>query len=411
MESRFRRLALFPFGLLLLGVGVVRADSGFALSPYPDAPKLAARSAILIDEATGESLFEKNADVSIPPASLTKLMTIHLAYRAVERGQYSLDSLIPIHKEDCYPDLPYRSSLMFLSAGMRVSLSELLLGMAIPSGNDAAFAVARAVSGSIEDFAREMSAEARSMGLTRTSFVEPSGLSEKNETTAREFAVFSRAYIARHPQALADLHSVKSLSFPLLKNMPEWYTGKEQAVTQENRNGLLLTYEGCDGLKTGYIDESGYNIALTASRAGTRLIAVILGGDGSTTASGTKLREENGRRLLDYGFSHFLTVRPKILSLEPVRVWKGRAKRVDLVPGTAAVFTARKEDAAIMKSDVRRDRDPIAPVHKGQALGEIVFSANGRIIQRIPLVADREVGLGNPFTRLIDGLILLFRKR
>jgi len=380
-----------------------------AFPPYPDAPTLQARSAILMDAATGDVLFELSPGLEIPPASLTKLMTIHLAYKAIQEGRFSLDSPIPIHAEDCYPDLPYRSSLLFLGPGMRVSLGELLLGMAVPSGNDAAFAVARALSGSIEDFAREMNREARAMGLTLTRFTEPSGLSEHNMTTAAEFAVFCRQYILLHPQALADLHSVRSLAFPLLRNMPEGFSGQVRPVVQDNRNLLLWDYPGCDGLKTGYIDESGYNIALTAMRDGTRLIAVILGGYGASTAEGSRTRADNGSRLLDYGFSHFKTLRPKVVSLEPIRLYKGRADQVRLEPGAELVLTARQEDLASMSVRVERDRWALAPLAKGSQVGEIIVSADGRLVKRFPLVTAEEAVKGNPLKCLWHSIILIFK--
>jgi len=155
-----------PFLVLFLWTAFSAHGEGPLSVPiYPDSPFLHARSAILLDATTGEALFEKSADLVIPPASLTKLMTIHLAYKATDAGIVSLDGLVPIMAQDCAPELPYRSSLMFLQAGMRVSLRELLAGMAVPSGNDAAFAVARHISGSIENFAIDMNREAAALGL------------------------------------------------------------------------------------------------------------------------------------------------------------------------------------------------------------------------------------------------------
>jgi serine-type D-Ala-D-Ala carboxypeptidase (penicillin-binding protein 5/6) len=388
------------------------AARGAAVDPEPGSvPTILARSAILIDAATGDVLYEKAADIPIPPASLAKLMTIHLAFEAVADGRFSMDSLIPIRKEDCYPDLPYRSSLMFLGGGMRVTLGELLVGLAVPSGNDAAFAVARAVSGSIEDFALEMTEAARGMGLSVTSFAEPSGLSERNMTTAREFSEFCRRYIRLHPSALKDLHSLASISFPLLRNMPEGYSGPERAVYQENRNTLIRDYPGCDGLKTGYIDESGYNIALTAMRSGTRLIAVILGGYGISTAEGSKTRADNGSRLLDYGFDSFMTLRPRIGPVAPIRVWKGKARTSALVPEGEVAVSVRRESAADVRVLVDPDEDAIAPVAKGQKLGEAVISLNGRILKRVPLVAPAEIPKGNFIVRAVDSIILLVKGR
>jgi D-alanyl-D-alanine carboxypeptidase (penicillin-binding protein 5/6) len=332
-----------------------------------------------------------------------------LAYKAVSEGRISLSDPVTIHREDCAPDLPYRSSLMFLEAGMRVSLKELLVGLAIPSGNDAAFAVARAVSGDIESFARDMNQEVRGFGLRNTRFVEPSGLSEKNMTTARDFSSFCRSYISLHPQALTELHSLPEIRFPLLENMPAGYKGGERAIEQKNKNSLIFDYPGCDGLKTGYIDESGYNIALTAQREGTRLIAVLLGGPGSSTVSGSVIRAMNGKKLLDYGFDHFVTMRPQIVSIKPVRIWKGKTGELALEPGSELVFTARKAEAPTIVCKVERDLEAMAPIRKGQAMGELVFSSSGKVVKRIPLVAAADVEAGNVLKRLWDGILLFFR--
>lgn len=406
MRKGFRRALAF---LILRCLPAFGQDALPLPERFPDYPALNARSAVMIDAETGEILYRKNPETVIPPASLTKLMTIHLAYRAVEEGRLSLEDPVPIYAQDCAPDLPYRSSLMYLEAGMRVSLRELLEGLAIPSGNDAAFAVARLLSGSIEDFAREMNKEALALGLSRTSFVEPSGLSEDNATTARDFAEFCRYYVSEHPQALLELHSLPQLRFPLLSNMPPGYSGRERPIVQKNRNGLVASYPGCDGLKTGYIDESGYNIALTAHRDGTRLIAVILGGYGTSTSTGSSIREDNGRKLLDYGFAHFATVRPRVVSLKPVRVWKGRKKSVELEPGGPLAFTALKEEASSIVCVTERDAETVAPILKGQRMGELVFSASGRIVRRIPLVAKDSVPAANPLARLWDSIVLFFR--
>lgn len=405
-----RALTRLLLAFVLLAPPVPAEDSPSpAFGAYPDYPAVNARSAIMVDAASGDVLYQKDADAVIPPASLTKLMTIHLAYKAVEAGRADLDALVPIYAKDCTPELPYRSSLMYLETGMRVTLRELLEGLAVPSGNDAAFAVARYLSGSIEDFAAEMNKEAQALGMARTRFVEPSGISEENATTARDFIGFCRFYVRAHPYALSELHSRQLLRFPLLANMPPGYSGRERPIEQKNRNGLISSYPGCDGLKTGYIDESGYNIALTAQRDGTRIIAVILGGYGSTTAAGTAIREENGKLMLDYAFAHFVTAHPRIVALKPVRVWKGQKRSLELEPGEDPAFTARKEEASSIICSVERDPEAMAPIAKGQKMGELVFSSSGRILKRVPLVAKEEIKPANLLQRLMDGIVLFFR--
>lgn len=379
------------------------------VASYDDRPSLQARAAILLDASTGEDLYEKNADTAIPPASLTKLMTIHLTYKAIAAGKFTLDTYVPIHAEDCAPEIPYHSSLMFLQAGMTVTVRELLQGLAVASGNDAAFALGRFQAGSLEAFAKDMNAEAQSLGLTHTHFVEPSGISEKNYTTARDFAYFCSFYLKSHPNVLTDLHSLPSINFPQRKNFPKGMR-VTRPVFQHNGNKLLASYAGCDGLKTGYIDESGYNIALTAQRDGTRLIAVILGGYGSGSRQGYTLRTLNGQKILNYGFEHFKTVRPEIKDeFKAVRVWKGKANQAGVAPLEDLALTAPLEDASAIHYEIQCDPEVVAPVSKGQTLGEIVFSANGRVLKRIPLGATADVARGNIFKVAVDSVKLFFK--
>ncbi|HOX19051.1 MAG TPA: serine hydrolase, partial [Spirochaetales bacterium] len=178
----------------------------------PSPPRVDARAIAIMEFATGELLYAQAADEPIPPASLTKLMTMHVALNAVAQGRVSLGDRITIRREEA--TLPYGSSLMYLQEGMRVPFDDLLRGMAVISGNDAAFTVARVLGGGNEGFAAMMNAEAARLGLGVTRFVEPSGLSEFNTTTAREMAVFARQYILAHPRALADYHARYSMEFP-----------------------------------------------------------------------------------------------------------------------------------------------------------------------------------------------------
>src|SRR5574344_1148313 len=267
--------------------------------PYKTVPvklDIAAESAILIDTATGSILFEKNADEIIPPASMTKLVEMYVVFNAVKAGEVTLDDVVPLPKQSWAINMPYDASLMFLAQGQTVTLRELLLGLAIASGNDASVAVAYYICGGMEPFVKRMNDAVQALGLTHTHFVESSGYSEKNVTTAREFASFARVYINTFPEALAQFHSQKQISYPLQRNLPEWEQkdGDKQAVTQYNTNKLLGVLPGCDGLKTGFIFESGYNLALTAKRYGTRFLSVTMKGPGKGTAQGNKYRVHNG---------------------------------------------------------------------------------------------------------------------
>jgi D-alanyl-D-alanine carboxypeptidase len=236
---------------------------------------------------------------------MTKLMSLHLAYRAIEEGRLRKNQLIPIGRESSFKSSPPHSSLMFLEEGQRVTLLELMIGCAIPSGNDAATALAVAVSGSVDRFVAAMNREAAALGMTSTHFVEPSGYDEGNVTSAWDFARFCLVYIREHPEAIDELHALSQFTYPKASNIPEGGRSALGPITQTNHNNLVGRLEGVDGLKTGFIEESGYNIAVTASRNGRRLLAVLMGGPGETTGEGNLQRALDAAALLSYGFYRF----------------------------------------------------------------------------------------------------------
>lgn len=373
-----------------------------------DSPSLASRSAILLDAASGEILYEKNPDIEIPPASLTKLMTMHITLEDVAQGLLSLDETVDFPRAAWAVNQPWGSSLMFLGPGQTVSLRELLLGLSVDSGNDAAVAVAHRVAGGIPAFAARMNEEAGKLGLEKTKFVEPSGISEKNMTTAREFAQFCRAYLERHPNVLKEFHSVKEFAYPKAENMSEPFKAKPGTIIQYNRNLLLGEIEGVDGLKTGFIIESGYNIALTAERSGTRLLAVLLGGPGTSSARGGRIRADDGGKLLNWGFDRFRTIKPTIERLEPLKIWKGAKGRVELEAGTALAFTVHKDRAQTLAYEVVRYQGVSAPIVKGAQLGELRFSDEKGLLKTIPLVAKEAVPAGSSLRRAADSAALFF---
>jgi D-alanyl-D-alanine carboxypeptidase (penicillin-binding protein 5/6) len=373
----------------------------------PDPPSLNARSAILIDAATGTILYEKEADLRLPPASLAKLVTLHIAMEEIESGRLSLDEIIEIDPQDCSPSIPYGSSLMYLQPGMKVSVRDLMLGAAVVSGNDAAYALARRIAGSNEEFAKMMNNEVKALGFHNLSFVEPSGLSEFNLVTARDFAFFCKKYIELHPKSLKELHSIHSIQFP----RPEHETSQYRPngiVLQYNRNPLIFSYEGADGLKTGYIIEVGYNMAATAMRNGNRFIAVLLGGSSTPYADGATQRTKDTKALLDWAFANFATARPGYILPKPLRVWFGKSIWVDPEPEGEAAATV----PAILKDRVTARIETVknirAPIYKGQKLGEIVYEIDGIKIASVNLVSGQDISKGNIFRTLLDGIQRIF---
>jgi len=376
------------------------------LTPYTaNAPEILSKAAVLIDAHTGALLYSKNPYEEIPPASLTKLMTMHIAMSEIDAGRASWDEIVPVTVQSWARSQPPRSSLMFLAPGQIVTLRELMLGMAIPSGNDAAVAVALRFAPTVEDFASNMTSEARRMGLNITRFTESSGISENNITTAEEFAFFCRQYVRLHPQALVELHSVKEFSYPTSANVSEAFKNNPQTITQENRNNLLRTFPGVDGLKTGYIDESGYNIALTAERNQTRFILITLGAENSRS------RDNDGLRLLTWVFDNFKTVRPEIGEIIKPRLWKGRADYVEFKLAGSPDFTSPINRADTLVIEYLIQEPLIAPLQQDATAGYLVISDEYGELNRIPLLTVREYEKGNIFKRIWHSILLLFKKQ
>jgi D-alanyl-D-alanine carboxypeptidase (penicillin-binding protein 5/6) len=373
------------------------------------APAIRSAAALLMDAETGAVLYAKNPDMEIPPASLTKLMTMHLILEAAAAGRISLDRPLEPPPESWAIRQPPRSSLMFLGPGQTVTLREILLGLAVSSGNDAAVAAALSAAPTMGDFVRTMNDEARRLGLVRTRFVEPSGISEHNMTTAAEFAAFCRFYLAAHPESLAEFHSVPVFAWPRESGLPPALRKNPGAVVQRNRNALLGVFPGVDGLKTGYIDEAGYHLALTAARGDTRFIAVILGAP--ARPGGDRIRDEDGRRLLAWAFDRFRTLRPVVGPLEPARLWKGRRKQAELTPGAPAAFTAPADRGKDLRITTVLQDPLIAPLEAGTRVGELVISDGEGELRRIPLLTAARYERGNIFKRIWDSIRLLFRKK
>jgi len=371
--------------------------------PYPvveaELP-IHAGSAILIDAANGCVLYEKNADEAIPPASITKLFVMYIVFQEIAAGKVTLDDIVPLPENSWAINMPIDASLMFIGQGQTVTLRELLTGLAVASGNDAGYAIASYISGSVKAFVERMNEEVKKLGLEHTHFEEPSGYSENNITTARELAKFCRVYINNYPQSLSEFHSKLEINFPLEKNLPSWQKAKgdTMAVYQRNTNGLLRTLEGCDGLKTGFIYESGYNLALTAQRDGVRFISVTMRGGGSTSKEGKKWREDDGATLMEWAFSSFADYTPEnhIEDSYGVAVTGAKGKFTRLVPAWKDVITVphifgatAQDDANAVTATVSIPKYIYGGVLAGGQYGKIVYKLGDVELETVPLVADR----------------------
>jgi serine-type D-Ala-D-Ala carboxypeptidase (penicillin-binding protein 5/6) len=377
-------------------------------APAPSLPALAkAESAILIEAETGTILYAYHPDVKIPPASLTKLITLEIALNMVESGSLELNQVIVPVQPAWATSMAPHSSLMFLGPNQHLTVDELLKGLIVDSGNDAAYEVAYLIAGSVPAFAELMNAEVAQAGFPGMHFVEPSGLSARNVITAREFAGFCRRFIHDYPDALGS-YFLRSFTYPKPSNMDPGST--VHPITQYSRNVLLRTYPGADGLKTGYITESGYNIATTAVRNGMRLISVVLGIQADNGAAGERLMTADSEELLNYGFDNFAKVTPSYPDAKPVSVWKGQAPRVVLSPKEPPVIVVPKGEAGSVSASVSQAYAVLAPVRAGQELGEIVLSADGKAIASVPLVSRAAVAEGGLPLRLADSVVLFVRR-
>lgn len=237
-----------------------------------------ARSAILVEMESGRVLFEQNADRLIAPASITKILTLYLVFDAIRQGRVRLSDKVKVSGRAACTG----GSRMGLKAGTLVSMEELIRGIAVVSGNDACVAVAEYISGSVEQFVRKMNVKARQLGMTRSHFMTPNGLPAEGQlTTARDIAKLSVAYLRRFPESLA-IHSMQSYTY-----------GNR---SRHNANRLLGKCPGVDGLKTGFVCSSGYNISATAKRDQTRIIAVVMG------AGNPWIRCSEAEKLIEAGF-------------------------------------------------------------------------------------------------------------
>ena len=384
--------------------------------PYEDdfmELNLSCGAAILIDAETGSILYEKNADRVIPPASMTKLVVMYVVFQEIATGAISLDDIVPLPPESWAVNAPPASSLMFLGEGQTVTLRELLLGLAVASGNDAAVAVAHYVSGSVDSFIERMNLEMKKLGLEKTHFVEPSGYSELNVTTPREFATFARQYILRYPEALRDYHSQLSISYPQEKNLPSWQIGKEHPIYQQNTNKLLGLMEGCDGLKTGFIYESGYNLSLTVKRGDTRFISVTMQGAGSGSAEGNDYRIKDSTTLMEWAFANYKTCYMEDISPITVPVLGGNKNAVALVPLhnrplTIPDIVTEGNPADTESSLTYRVSVPSylwGGFKAGDTVGTLEYMVGDKVLESVPIVAYSTVEEKQGLKKIVDSLV------
>lgn len=349
--------------------------------------------AVLIDAATGTVLFEKNADQQIPPASLSKLMTIELVFQALKEGRLKQDDTFFV-SENAWRKGGANSggSTMFAILDSEIKLIDLIRGVIIQSGNDACIIIAEGMSGSEESFAREMNNRAAELGFHNSRFTNSTGLPDPNHVmTARELGFLARHIITSYPE-LYKIYAETEFTW--------------NDILQHNRNPLLRSVTGADGLKTGYTSEAGYSLVGSVVRADLRLIVVVTG------LKTRRQREEEARKLLEWGFRTFeqITLFDADEEVGTARVYGGDKWSVKLVGNGPVQILLPRDARGKLRADVRYIGPLIPPVQEGDRVASLKVTSENGISLSVPLYAGEDVGRGPLHRRATDAVLDLMTR-
>lgn len=355
----------------------------------PAPPELPAKGYLLMDFSSGKPLVEQNADERLEPASLTKIVTAYVVFREIASGKIQLTDQVLVSER------AWRTggSKMFIQVGSRVSVEDLLKGMMIQSGNDAAIALAEHVAGSVEAFANLMNDHAKRLGMTASHYTNPNGLPDPElYTTARDMARVTLALIREFPDYYA------------------WYRNLDftyNKITQQNRNPLLKRDPTADGVKTGHTKAAGYCLIGSAKRGDMRLISVVMG---STTQ---KARADASLALLNYGFRFYESYRlyPAHQPIMSFRTWYGNIAELPVGSNADVVATIPRGLYDKLSAHLEKNPEfmtPLAPIAKGTQVGDIVVNFGDEELVRMPLVALEEVIEGNLLRKAVDTVLKQF---
>ena len=357
-----------------------------AIVPRP--PQIAATSYILLDARTGKVIVEENADVQLPPASLTKIMTAYIAEVEIDNGNMSLDDEVHISEKAWAT----QGSKMFVDVNSKVRVEDILRGIIIQSGNDASVAMAEHLAGSEEAFADMMNQHAARLGMTNTHFMNASGLDTEeafNIMSARDLATLARATINEHPDHYG-IYSEREFAY--------------NGITQPNRNTLLFRDSTIDGMKTGWTTAAGYCLVASGERDGMRLISVVMG-----TAS-EDARAAESAKLMTYGFRFFETLKLYDASqvLGTAKVWSGKENAVDIGITEELYMTIPRGRVADLQASLSMQETITAPITQGQVLGTVDITLDGETLYHGDAMAVQAVERAGLLKRLIDFLTMFF---
>jgi serine-type D-Ala-D-Ala carboxypeptidase (penicillin-binding protein 5/6) len=332
------------------------------------------KSAILMEKDTGEILYNKNADERLPPASMTKIMTLILIMEALEKGQITLNEKVRVSEHAA----SMGGSQIFLEAGEEMTVEDLLKGIAIASGNDASVALAEKIAGSEKAFVIKMNEKVKSIGLKNTHFVNSTGLPAENHySTAHDMAVMAKELLKYE-----DITKYTSIYEDYLRK------GTEDEFWLVNTNKLVRFYDGVDGLKTGYTSEAKYCLTATAKRGDMRVIAVAMGADT------TKKRNADVSAMLDYAFSQYNTmpVFERHEVVDQLKLLKAEKEKIDVVTeDKISILIKNGEKVENVEKLIEYDKNLTLPIEQGKPIGILKLKVNGKIVSETPLVVQEKV--------------------
>ncbi|HEU5047832.1 MAG TPA: D-alanyl-D-alanine carboxypeptidase family protein [Rickettsiales bacterium] len=345
-----------------------------------------AKQAIVVDDSTNTVLFEKNADERMHPSSMSKLMTVYIAFSRLKDGSLKLTDMLPVSEKAWR----VQGSKMFVELGNRISVEDLLQGIIVQSGNDACMVMAEGLAGSEEGFVAQMNDMAKKLGLTNSHFANPDGLSDPN-----------------HLMSARDL---ATLAHHIIHDFPEYYhyfSEKEfeyHHIKQGNRNLLLYKNTGfdVDGLKTGHTDEGGYGMVSSGKDSAGRRVIVVVNG-----LSNIRIRGEESERLLDFGFRDFTDVKAFKAGdvIEKANVWFGEQEQVGLTTAQDLELTLPKAGRDNVKFTITYDDNIPAPVTKGDHVADLKITLPSGSVKVVPLVAAESVDKLHGFHRITRALM------
>jgi D-alanyl-D-alanine carboxypeptidase (penicillin-binding protein 5/6) len=376
-----RLFSAFVFPIFLLF-----SVSSIAQMPTPAAPIIGAKSYLVIDSKTGHEIAAFNKDQPLAPASLTKIMTTYVVFKALKQGQITLEEEVTVSEKAWRTE----GSRMFIEVGKRVKVQDLLFGIIVQSGNDASVALAEHIAGSESVFAEMMNQHAVSLGMHSSNFRNATGLPAENHiTTAHDLATLSRAIIQEFPEYY-KWHAIKEFTF--------------NSIKQNNRNSLLWRDDSADGIKTGYTEAAGYCLVASALRDNMRVISIVLG------ASSTKSRSNGSQALINYAFRFFET---RLLfkageEISNARVWKSEKLYSSLGVLEDLYITIRRGSYNNLQSQLDIPTAVMAPLAAGQPVADLSINLDGEELLRIPLRALEDNPMGKFWQITKDTISLWF---